>query len=103
MNLVQRNGAILGFRPEHLLPKELLHGGELMEFTFGVHRVEYLGSERVLYGGLDGFPPDLEVTAKLPAHVHLPGLGEGERHSFAVRRANLRHFDQRSGERIEQR
>ncbi len=43
------------------------------------------------------------ADAKLPAHVHLPGLGEGERHSFAVRRANLRHFDQRSGERIEQR
>ena len=95
MNLVERNGAILGFRPEHLLPKELLHGRELMDFAFRVHRVEYLGSERILYGGLDGFPPDREVTAKLPAHVHLPGLQRGRRHAFAVRRTNLRYFDRR--------
>jgi multiple sugar transport system ATP-binding protein len=103
MNLVERNGAILGFRPEHLLPKELLHGDELMDFTFSVHRVEYLGSERILYGGLDGFPPDLEVTAKLPAHVHLSGLHDGEQHTFAVRRSNLRQFDRHTGERMAQR
>jgi multiple sugar transport system ATP-binding protein len=103
MNLVERNGAILGFRPEHLLPKELLHGHELMDFTFSVHRVEYLGSERILYGGLEGFPPDLEVTSKLPAHVHLSGLHDGEQHTFAVRRTNLRQFDRHTGERIAQR
>src|SRR5262245_55391438 len=54
MNLVERDGGSLGFRPEAFLPKELLNGSAVMEMPFRVDRMEYLGSERILYGGLEG-------------------------------------------------
>jgi multiple sugar transport system permease protein len=36
------------------------------EFSFRVDRAEYLGSERIAYGVLDGLESDRKVTAKLP-------------------------------------
>jgi multiple sugar transport system ATP-binding protein len=93
MNLIARDGGSLGFRPEHFLPKELLNGGTLVEMPFRVDRMEYLGSERILYGGLEGKVAKREVTAKLPAHVALDGIRAGEWHDFAVRQSELRYFD----------
>jgi multiple sugar transport system ATP-binding protein len=98
MNLVEHNGGLLGFRPEHFLPREMLDGGVLSELPFRIDRMEYLGSERILYGALDGFQAKREVTAKLPAHVPLSGIRAGEWHKFAVREAELRYFD-RDGRR----
>src|ERR1700694_5152543 len=66
MNLVARNGGYLGFRPENFLPKEMIDDGAFTEFSFRVDRSEYLGSERIVYGALEGFDPDQVVTAKLP-------------------------------------
>jgi multiple sugar transport system ATP-binding protein len=93
MNLVEHNGGLLGFRPEHFLPREMLDGAVLSELPFRIDRMEYLGSERILYGALDGFQAKREVTAKLPAHVPLSGIRAGEWHKFAVREAELRYFD----------
>jgi multiple sugar transport system ATP-binding protein len=93
MNLVQRDGGSLGFRPEHFLPKALLNGGALMDMPFRVDRMEYLGSERILYGELQGRTAKREVTAKLPAHVALDGISAGAWHDFAVRQSELRYFD----------
>ena len=93
MNLIERDGGSLGFRPEAFLPKELLNGSALMELPFRIDRVEYLGSERILYGGLEGRVAKREVTAKLPAHVVLDGIHAGEWHAFAVRERELRYFD----------
>jgi len=93
MNLVERDGGSLGFRPEHFLPKELLNGSKVQEFNFRVDRMEYLGSERILYGALDGRSAKREVTAKLPAHVALDGISAGAWHPFAVRERELRYFD----------
>jgi multiple sugar transport system ATP-binding protein len=98
MNLIQRDGGSLGFRPEHFLPKELLNGAALTELAFRVDRMEYLGSERILYGAIDGFAAKREVTAKLPAHVPLTGIRAGEWHPFAVRETELRFFG-RDGQR----
>jgi multiple sugar transport system ATP-binding protein len=100
MNLIERGDGSLGFRPEHFLPREMLKGALLAEFPFRIDRVEYLGSERILYGALDGFAIKREVTAKLPAHVPLDGIRPGEWHPFAVRQAELRYFD-RNGCRAE--
>ena len=58
-----------------------------------VDRMEYLGSERILYGGLEGMVAKREVTAKLPAHVALDGIRAGEWHDFAVRQSKLCYFD----------
>jgi multiple sugar transport system ATP-binding protein len=93
MNLIERDGGSLGFRPEHFLPKELLNGFEVQEFQFRVDRMEYLGSERILYGALDGRAAKREVTAKLPAHLALDGISAGAWHPFAVRERELRYFD----------
>src|SRR5213080_3356822 len=98
MNLVEHRGGLLGFRPEHFLPREMLDGAALSELPFRIDRMEYLGSERILYGALDGFQAKREVTAKLPAHVPLSGIHTGEWHKFAVREAELRYFD-RDGRR----
>jgi multiple sugar transport system ATP-binding protein len=100
MNLVERHGGSLGFRPEHFLPKELLDGAALAELSFRIDRMEYLGSERILDGAIEGHEAKREVTAKLPAHVPLTGIRPGEWHPFAVRRKELRFFD-RDGRRTE--
>jgi multiple sugar transport system ATP-binding protein len=99
MNLVERDGGTLGFRPEAFLPKELLNGSAVMEVPFRVDRMEYLGSERILYGGLEGMVAKREVTAKLPAHVALNGISAGAWHAFAVRESELRLFD-REGRQV---
>jgi len=86
MNLVSWNSGHLGFRPEHFLPKEMIQNGSVTEFSFRVDRAEYLGSERIVYGEIEGLQSPAEVTAKLPpAHVPLESIRPGEWHAFAVR------------------
>src|SRR5256886_14585210 len=54
MNLIEREGGSVGLRPQNFLPKELLNGAAVVEFPFRVDRVEFLGSEHILYGSLAG-------------------------------------------------
>jgi multiple sugar transport system ATP-binding protein len=100
MNLIERDGGTMGFRPEAFLPKELLNGSRVQEFNFRVDRMEYLGSERILYGALDGRSAKREVTSKLPAHVALDGISAGAWHPFAVRERELRYFDREGRQTI---
>jgi hypothetical protein len=58
-----------------------------MELPFRIDRMEYLGSERILYGGLEGRAAKREVTAKLPAHVALDGIHHPRRRLARLRRA----------------
>jgi multiple sugar transport system ATP-binding protein len=95
MNVVARNGGgYVGFRPENFLPKDMLENGAATEFSFRVDRSEYLGSERIVYGVLDGFDPKQLITSKLPpAHVDEKTIRPGEWHPFAVKNSELRYFD----------
>jgi multiple sugar transport system ATP-binding protein len=95
MNVVTRNGGgYLGFRPENFLPKEMIEDGAATEFSFRVDRSEYLGSERIVYGVMDGFDSKQPITAKLPpAHVAAASIRPGEWHPYAVKNSALRHFD----------
>jgi multiple sugar transport system ATP-binding protein len=94
MNLVAWNGGHLGFRPEQFLPRPMIENGDATDFQFRVDRIEHLGSERILYGALDGLEATSEVTAKLPpAHVPLESIRPGESHAFAVRNSALCYFD----------
>jgi multiple sugar transport system ATP-binding protein len=93
MNLIERDGGSMGFRPENFLPKALFNGASVVEFPFRVDRIEYLGSEHILYGALEGRAAKREVTAKLPAHARLDGISPGARRVFAVRETELRYFD----------
>ena len=95
MNLLARNGGYLGFRPENFLPKNMIDNGNggISEFSFRVDRSEYLGSERIVYGVIEGFDTQL-ITAKLPpAHVAKESIRSGEWHAFAVKNGALRYFD----------
>src|SRR6478672_5932143 len=94
MNIVTHNGgSYLGFRPENFLPKEMIEDGGATEFSFRVDRSEYLGSERIVYGVMEGFESKQPITAKLPpAHVAEGSIRPGEWHRFAVKNSALRHF-----------
>jgi multiple sugar transport system ATP-binding protein len=94
MNIVKRDSGYLGFRPENFLPKEMITDEVVTEFSFRVDRSEYLGSERIVYGTLEGGEASQVITAKLPpAHVAEESIRPGEWHPFAVRNNALRHFD----------
>ena len=94
MNIVANNGGYLGFRPENFLPKDMIDDGDFTEFSFRVDRSEYLGSERIVYGAMEGFDPNQVITAKLPpAHVAEASVPAGEWHPFAVRNGAMRNFD----------
>jgi multiple sugar transport system ATP-binding protein len=94
MNILDQNGGAVGFRPENFLPKDMMEDQNFSEFNFRVDRSEYLGSERIVYGVVEGFDPKQIVTAKLPpAHVDEASIRPGEWHPFAVRTAALRYFD----------
>jgi len=91
-------GTLVGFRPEHLLPCSVFAAGEeLSTFHFAVRRVEYLGSDRYVYGAVtESAAPDATVIAKLPATIPLT-IPEGETHEFAVPRRLLRYFNADTG------
>jgi multiple sugar transport system ATP-binding protein len=91
MNMLQHRDFLLGFRPERLLPEGVgSDGAEGIPFTFNVHRVEYLGSERYLYGHLDGFG-DAKVIAMLPATVTVP-ITADRAYPFSVASDHMRYF-----------
>src|SRR5881394_3432584 len=51
MNFFERGGAVVGFRPEQMLPKGAYSTQDpLVHVWFRVDRVENLGSDRLLYG-----------------------------------------------------
>jgi multiple sugar transport system ATP-binding protein len=89
---------LVGFRPEHLLPRSVFGAGEeLVTFRFAVRRVEYLGSDRYVYGAVaESAAPEATVIAKLPGTIPLT-IPEGETHEFAVPRRLLRYFDADTG------
>ena len=92
MNLLEHRDFLFGFRPEQLLPEGIGgHQGERVPFTFHVNRVEYLGSERYLYGHIKGHD-ETKVIAMLPATVTLP-IEPDRDHAFTVVRDQLRFFD----------
>ena len=103
MNLVERPDYLLGFRPEHFLPKGM-HEGKDQEVAlpFQVTRVEYLGSDRLIYGVLGGPFPEAKVIAKLPYTVSVP-IQQGETYEFAVQDKNLKFFDKATGLRTQPR
>jgi multiple sugar transport system ATP-binding protein len=104
MNLLDRRdpslppGTLVGFRPEHFLPRAVFGDGEdLATFRFHVRRVEYLGSDRYVYGAVsESGTPDATVISKLPGTI-ASAVPEGETHEFAVPRRALRYFDAQTG------
>ncbi|MFQ5813266.1 MAG: ABC transporter ATP-binding protein [Anaerolineae bacterium] len=103
MNLVERNDHIVGFRPEHLLPREVHDTPEhLLIFQFRLTRVEHLGAGCLLYGVLGPPFADQKVIANLPSNVRST-LQPGKSYPFAVKAPNLKFFNRATGLRTEAR
>src|ERR671917_23711 len=100
MNLVPRDGHLLGFRPESFLPAELFSGGDGDTVTaqFEVGRIEHLSGDRHVYGIAKRIGDETRVIARLPATVSTP-IEAGETREFAVHIRDLRFFDADTGKR----
>lgn len=93
MNVLQHRDYLLGFRPEHFLPKGTSNGrDEMVSFPFRVTRVEYLGADRLLYGMLGGAFAEQKVIARLASTVTL-ATEIDKVHDFTVDRTELNFFD----------
>jgi multiple sugar transport system ATP-binding protein len=93
MNLLKGQNYILGFRPEHFLPRGTQNGnGKVVTFSFRVTRIEYLGADRLLYGTLEGAFADQKVIARLPSTV-TASIEAGAGYEFTVEERELKFFD----------
>nr|WP_206072012.1 ATP-binding cassette domain-containing protein [Antrihabitans stalactiti] len=100
MNLVPRDGHLVGFRPEHLLPVEVVTSEDRARMALAVDRIEYLSGDRHIHGTVAGVGEPTKVIARLPSTVETP-IAAGETHDFAVHRRQLRFFDAESGNKTE--
>ena len=100
MNFFERGDVIVGFRPEQMLPKAAYSTQEpLVDLWFRVDRVENLGSDRLLYGSLRDYAPDVRMIVNLPFTVHLPVV-EGQAYEFSIKKNDLKFFDKQTGLRV---
>ncbi len=99
MNMLANGEVIVGFRPEHLLPADSVPGAKVT-FRFRVTNLEYLGSERVLYGALEGTRwSDKKVVSRIASTISAQ-LMVGSASDFAVAEANLKFFDRSTEKRV---
>jgi multiple sugar transport system ATP-binding protein len=100
MNLMLTNGdgtqELLGFRPEHFVPWSPEMGDDWVRLPFHVHRGEYLGAERLLYGEIG----DAKAVARFPANAGI-ATEIGSTTDYAVRRSDLKHFHPETGLRLD--
>jgi multiple sugar transport system ATP-binding protein len=98
MNLVEAGDVVVGFRPEALRPAATAQGATL-PLRLRITSVEYLGSERIVYGVGEGGPlAERKVVARLAAGAS-EGFAEGAARAFAVAERDLKFFDQATGRR----
>jgi multiple sugar transport system ATP-binding protein len=103
MNLLEFSDILVGFRPEGFLPAELVPGGKQVHFRYQVKYVEYLGSERVLYGTIEGSRfESTEIISRL-SWTMPTGFEAGSVHDFSVAESDLRFFDRKTEKRTEPR
>jgi multiple sugar transport system ATP-binding protein len=91
MNLVENEGSIVGFRPEHFRLSEDIKESAKVVFKFRVENVEYLGAEFILAGFLVGGKMDgKKVIARLLlGHSFQIGMT----YDFAIAERHLKFFD----------
>jgi multiple sugar transport system ATP-binding protein len=93
MNFIEREGVILGFRPEALRPAEAGPDKNIIPLRFQVERVEDLGSHRLVYGTIGSH----KIVANLSFRI---SIAEGQEHDFSVCEQDVKRFDPKTGERI---
>ncbi len=98
MNLLTDGDVIAGFRPESLLPAEMVPG-ERVTVRFRITLVEYLGSERILHGVIEGGHFDGRSAVSRVATASSGSFAAGATYDFAVPARGVKHFDPGSGKR----
>ena len=98
MNLIPDAASreLLGFRPEHFIPWAPQMGDDWVRFLYHVHRTEYLGAERLLYGEIG----KAKAVARFPANSPID-TEIGTTTEFAVRRNDLKRFHGETGLRLD--
>jgi multiple sugar transport system ATP-binding protein len=98
MNLIEMDGMIVGFRPEHFRITEDVKDTAKVAFKFRVENVEYLGAEFILAGILVGGKAD---GKKVIARLLLGHSFEiGTTYDFAVAERHLKFFDRTTEKKI---
>ncbi|HEX7039726.1 MAG TPA: ABC transporter ATP-binding protein [Trueperaceae bacterium] len=107
MNLILKDGEVLGFHPENFLPvgESFQPGPDALRLPFVASGLEDLGADLLLYGevpGADTSPMGEanEVIAKLPARL-AGDLEVGREHEFFVHRRFVKRFDPQTGRRVD--
>jgi multiple sugar transport system ATP-binding protein len=94
MNLIPRGDDLIGFRPEtfHLADPASDDSSASISFDLSSIREEYLGSEKLVYGEVEG----VRAVARMAANAALP-VAEGGSVRFTVRNPDLRIFEKDTG------
>jgi multiple sugar transport system ATP-binding protein len=95
MNLLERDGLVLGFRPEHVRAGGTGEGAA--RFSVRCELTEYLGSEQLAYGTLQGGGDwaGREIVWRFPSWEAAPA--EGSVRDVFVEKSRLRYFDAATG------
>ncbi|MGH7776231.1 MAG: ABC transporter ATP-binding protein [Candidatus Dormibacterales bacterium] len=99
MNLVERDGLLVGFRPEVALPDSPsapLGGG--FRLRGRVTRIENLGSDRHVYMSVKDASGEARIVAKLRSAAPFAAAVDSEA-EVVVQRQDLRFFEKESGRR----
>ena len=100
MNLIERDGKIVGFRPENVgLERQAAGADRAVVFHGHVLRVEDLGADRYVYLQVKDEHGDAAVIAKLPID-HTLTVKADEDADLVIQDRHLRLFDRSSGQRI---
>jgi len=98
MNLIENDGVIVGFRPEHFRLAEDMRETDKVNFKFRVENVEYLGAEFILSGLLVGGKAD---GKKVIARLLLGHSYEvGTTYDFAILERHLKYFDRTTEQKV---
>src|SRR5712691_1559894 len=99
MNLLERDGKIIGFGPENIeLEKDAVARDDATIIRSRVLRVENLGADRYVYLRVTDDKGDTNVIAKLPFD-HPLKVSTDDDADLVIRKRHLRHFDRDSGEK----
>lgn len=101
INLVEKDGILVGFRPEHYLPLESsVTENALTTVPLHVSHVENLGADRLVYGELENAYEGKLISAKLPSIVTAV-VEPGEIYDFVIETRHLKFFDKATGLKTE--
>jgi multiple sugar transport system ATP-binding protein len=97
INLVEKDGYLVGFRPEHYLPSESsIVKSDLVTIPLRVSHVENLGADRLVYGVVENAYEEKLISAKLPSIVTAT-VEPGQTYDFVIETRHLKFFDKATG------